>query len=152
LFCNITGENAVAVFDRTSSALVVTWPLPQGDKHNVSLALDESNHRLFVVTGDPALLIVLNSDDGKLITSVPAVGMVDDVAYDPGHKRIDASGDQFVDVFQQKDANTYALVARIPGSFRAKTALLVPELNRYYLAVPQHGTKNAEMRVYEAQP
>src|SRR5882762_9733661 len=25
LFCNITGENAVAVFDRTSDALVVTW-------------------------------------------------------------------------------------------------------------------------------
>jgi len=30
--------------------------------------------------------------------------------------------------------------------------MLVPELNRYYLAVPQHETKSAEVRVFEVQP
>jgi hypothetical protein len=28
----------------------------------------------------------------------------------------------------------------------------VPELNRYYLAVPHHENKDAEVRVYEIQP
>jgi hypothetical protein len=42
--------------------------------------------------------------------------------------------------------------ARIPGSFRAKTGILVPELNRYYRAVPHHENKDAEVRVYEIQP
>jgi DNA-binding beta-propeller fold protein YncE len=152
LFCNITGENAVGVVDRTSGALVTTWPLPPGDKRNVALALDESNHRLFVVTGDPAMLLVVNSNDGKVVTSIPAVAKADDMAYDSAHKRIYVSGDEFVDVFQQKDADRYTLMARIPGSFRAKTAMLVPELNRYYLAVPQHETKSAEVRVFEVQP
>ena len=152
LFCNITGKNAVGILDRTNGTLVTTWPLPPGNKRNVAVALDETNHRLFVVTADPALLIVLNSDDGKLVTSLPAVAKVDDMAYDSGHKRIYISGDQFIEVFQQKDANTYTLLAKIPGSFRAKTAVLVPELNRYYLAVPKHGAKSAEVRVYEVQP
>lgn len=152
IFCNITGQNAVGVLDRNKSTRLATWPLPAGDKVNVAMALDEANHRLFVSTRDPAKLIVLNSDSGKTIASLPAVGMVDDMSYDAKQKRIYLAGDQFVDVFQQKDADHYALLGRVPGSFRAKTAILIPELNRYYLAVPHHENKDAEVRVYDVQP
>jgi DNA-binding beta-propeller fold protein YncE len=152
LFCNITGKDAVGVFDRSTGALLAIWPLPAGIRQNVALALDEANHRLFVVTRQPGKLIALNSDDGKVVASVPAVGMVDDLAYDGKQKRLYLAGDQFVDVFEQKDADHYYLLGRIPGSFRAKTAILVPELHRYFLAVPHHGQKSAEVRVYEVQP
>jgi hypothetical protein len=152
LFCNITGLNAVGVMDRNKSSLTATWPLPAGDTENVAMALDEVNHRLFVVTRKPGKLVVLNSDDGKLIVDLPAVGFVDDMSYDAKNKRLYLAGDQFVDVFEQKDADHYALLAKIPGSFRAKTAILVPELNRYYLAVPHHEKKDAEVRVYEVRP
>jgi DNA-binding beta-propeller fold protein YncE len=152
LFCNITGKNAVGVFDRSTGALLATWMLPAGIRQNVSLALDETNHRLFVVTRQPGKLIVLNSDDGKVVTSVPAVGMVDDLAYDEKQKRLYLAGDQFVDIFEQKDADHYSLLGKTPGSFRAKTGILVPELHRYFLAVPHHQQKIAEVRVYEIQP
>jgi DNA-binding beta-propeller fold protein YncE len=152
MFMNITGNNAVGVMDRNKSALTATWPLPPGDKLNVAMALDEADHRLFVVTRNPGKLIVLDSDTGKVVTSVAAVGMVDDMVYDAKQKRIYVAGDQFVDVFTQKDADHYDRLGRIPGSFRAKTGILVPELNRYYLAVPHHENQEAEVRVYEVQP
>jgi len=152
MFCNITGRNAVGVLDRNKSALTATWPLPAGDTQNVAMALDEANHRLFVVTRKPGKLIVLNSDSGKVIADLPAVGFVDDMSYDAKQRRLYLAGDQFVDVFEQKDPDHYALLAKIPGSFRAKTGILVPELNRYYLAVPHHEQKDAEVRVYEVQP
>jgi hypothetical protein len=94
---------------------------------------------------------VLNSDSGKVIADLPAVGMVDDMAYDANHKRIYLAGDQYLDVFEQKDADHYSLMARVEGRFRAKTGILVPELNRYYLAVPSHDGKQAEVRVYDVQ-
>ncbi len=152
LFCNITGKDSVGVFDRNTGALLATWPLPEGAKQNVALALDEANSRLLVVTRQPGKLIALNSNDGKVIALVPTVGMVDDMAYDARQRRLYLSGDRYVDVFEQKDADHYSLLARIPGSFRAKTAILVPELHRYYLAVPHHSQKNAEVRVYQVQP
>jgi DNA-binding beta-propeller fold protein YncE len=152
LFMNITGKDAVGIMDRNGSALTATWPLPAGDKANVAMAFDEANHRLFVVTRTPGKLVVLNSDNGKVIADIPAVGFVDDAAFDARHKRIYLAGDQFVDVFEQKDADHYSLLGRVPGSFRAKTAILVPELNRFYLAVPHHEGKEAEVRVYEVQP
>jgi len=152
LFCNFTGKNAVGVLDRNKGALLATWPLPPGDKVNVAMAFDEANRRLFVSTRTPGKLIVLNSDSGKVIAELPAVGMVDDAAYDAKYKRIYLAGDGYVDVFEQKDAGHYSLLGRVQGAFRAKTAILVPELNRYYLAVPHHEGKDAEVRVYDIQP
>ena len=152
MFINLTGKSAVGILDRNKSALLATWPLPAGDKLNVAMALDEPDHRLFVVTRNPGKLIVLNSDSGKVITSLPAVGMVDDMSYDAQHKRLYLAGDGALDVFEQKDSDHYSLLAKVPGAFRAKTGILVPELNRYYLAVPHHGNKDAEVRVYEIQP
>ena len=152
MFLNLTGKSVVGVLDRNKSEMSATWPLPAGDKLNVAMAFDEPDHRLFVTTRNPGELIVLNSDNGKVITSLPAVGMVDDMSYDAQQKRLFLAGDGVLDVFEQKDSDHYSLLAKVPGAFRAKTGILVPELNRYYLAVPHHENKDAEVRVYEIQP
>lgn len=153
LFVNMTGLNSVGVFDREKHTLLATWSIAQEAQHNVPLAFDEANHRLFLATSaKPEKFVVLDSDSGRVISTLPGVGLVDDLAYDPGSKRIYISGTDFVDVFQQKDADHYQQIGQIPGSFRAKTAILVPQLNRYYLAVPHHGDKEAEVRVYEVAP
>lgn len=152
MFCNITAENAVGVLDRNKSALSASWPLPPGDKQNVAMAFDEENHRLFVSTRNPGKFVVLNSDSGKVIADLPAVGLVDDMAFDPKSKRIYLAGDGYLDVFEEQDPDHYVLLGRVPGSFRAKTGILVPELNRYYLAVPHHEGQEAEVRVYDVQP
>jgi DNA-binding beta-propeller fold protein YncE len=152
MFVNITGKNAVGVLDREKHTVIATWPIGEEGKHNVAMAFDEAGHRLFISTNNPEKLIVLNSDSGKIITSLPCGHMVDDMAYDVKSKRIYLTGSDFIDVFQQKDADHYELVGQIPSAFRAKTAILVPELNRYYLAVPRHEDKVAEVRVFEVQP
>jgi YVTN family beta-propeller protein len=152
LFCNITGQNAVGVIDRNKGSLLTTWPLPPSDKTNVAMAFDEVNHRLFVSARTPGKLIVLNSDTGKVAAELPSVGMVDDAAYDAKNKRIYLAGDGYLDVFQQHDADHYSLLGKVQGSFRAKTGILVPALNRYYLAVPHHEGKDAEVRVYDIEP
>ena len=152
MFCNITGKNTIGVVDRSQSSLLTTWPLPGGETENVAMTLDEADHRLFVVTRKPPKLVVLDSQSGKVVARLPSPPLVDDITYDAGSKRLYLAGDQFVDVFEQKDADHYRLLARVPGSFRAKTAILVPELNRYYLAVPRHRTRDAAVRVYAVQP
>ena len=118
------------------------------------MAFDEANHRLFVVTRDPAKVIVLDSDSGKIVTSLPCVGQFDsdDAVYDAGSKRLYVAGTPFLEVFNQRSANSYQLLGQLPAAFHAKTAILVPQLNRYYLAVPRHEDKSAEVRVFEVKP
>lgn len=152
LFVNLTGLNAVGVIDRKKQTLLTTWSVARVGQQNVPLVFDEFDHRLFLVTGKPSTFVVLDSDSGAVVASVPCVAMVDDLAYDRARKRIYASGNEFIDVLQQKDADDYALIGHVPSAFRAKTAILIPELDRYYLAVPRHEGKVAEVRVYKVVP
>jgi len=152
LFVNMTAENAVGVMGRDQHSIVAKWPFPADTQQNLPLFFDEQNHRLLLTTRKSSRLVVIDSDTGKVIGSVPCVSMVDDIAYDAKLKRIYLSGDQFVEVFKQGDADHYTSLGKIASGFRAKTAILVPELNRYFLAVPRHAKREAEVRVYEPIP
>jgi sugar lactone lactonase YvrE len=149
MFVNVRGKNAVEVYDRNTRALMTTWSIAQSGKNPTAIAFDEAAHRLFLGSRVPGKLIVVDSDSGKITTDDPAAAMVDDMAYDAASKRIYFAGTEFLDVFLQKDADHYERIGHIPTSFRAKTGVLVPELNRYYLAVPHHEKQIAELRVYE---
>ena len=152
MFVNVRGNSTVEVFDRSNRNLLATWPLADVGKKPTSLTLDDSDHRLFVGTRDPAKLIVLDTESGKAVANYPAAPMVDDMAYDSQRKRIYFAGSEFLDVFQESDPNHYERTGHIPTSFRAKTGTFVPELSKFYLAVPHHEKKIAELRVYDVLP
>jgi DNA-binding beta-propeller fold protein YncE len=152
LFVNVRGNNTVEVFDRTTRKQLATWSISEVAKKPTAITFDEASHRLFVGTRDPGKFVVLDTNAGKIVTSYPAAAMVDDMAFDSSSKRIYFAGTEFLDVFQQTDADHYDRIAHIPTAFRAKTAILVPELNRYYLGVPHHEKRVAELRVYEVLP
>lgn len=151
LFVNIRGKAEVQVYDRNSHKLLATWSIADVAKKPTTMALNEADHRLFVGTRDPGKLIVLDTNTGKVVTSYPAASMTDDMVYNAAQKRIYFAGSEFIDVFEQKDADHYEQIGHIPTAFRAKTAILIPELNRYYLAVPQHEKQSAELRVYNVE-
>jgi len=152
MFVNVRGKNAVEVYDRTSRKLLATWSIADAGKNPTSIAFDEAAHRLFLGTRVPGKLVVVDSDSGKVVTSYPAAAMVDDMAYDSKSKRIYFAGTEFLDVFHQNDAGHYDRIGHIATAFRAKTGVLIPELKRYYLAVPHHEKQTAELRVYEVLP
>jgi DNA-binding beta-propeller fold protein YncE len=152
LFVNITGKDVVGVFDREKREMIATWPTAQVAKHLTAMKFDEADHRLFVTTRNPGKFIVLDSDSGKVVASLPTMNKADELSYDASLKRIYVQGTLYIDVFQQGEADHYSLLARVPGAASAKTAILVPELHRYYLAVPRHGQTAAAVRVYEVVP
>jgi len=150
LFANLRDRSLVGVIDTKKRAVTSTWPL--GDVHgNTPMAVDEAHRRLFVVGRKPARLLVLNSDSGKIIASLPTAELTDDMLFDPESKRIYVACDGFVVVYVEHDADHYEELGRVPTGFRAKTAILVPQLKRYFVAAPRHGQKIAELMVYEVQ-
>jgi DNA-binding beta-propeller fold protein YncE len=157
LFVNMTTENKIGVVDREKRALVATWPVTAGDQ-NVPMQYDESTHRLFVATRKPSRLVVINTDTGKAVTNLPTADSVDDLAYDPALHRIYVPGGNLggavgaVTVIQQKDADHYEVIANVPTRPGARTARLVPELNKYYVSVPSKGSQEAEVLVFDVIP
>jgi DNA-binding beta-propeller fold protein YncE len=147
MYINNRSKNQVSVVDREKRELVASWPVTLC-KNNVAMALDETNHRLFVAcrTGQIA---VLDTQTGKEVTSFPITKGVDDITYDAASKRVYAACDGAVDIFEQSGADSYKLIGTVPTGPMGRTARLVPELKRYFVAVPQHGTTSARVLVFE---
>ena len=147
LYVNNKAKNQVDVVDREKRAIVASWPVTKC-KTNVAMAFDESNHRLFIACRS-GQISVLDTQSGKEITALPITKGVDDIIYDPSSKRLYASCDGDVDVYEQSGPDQYKRLAGVPTGPLARTARLVPELNRYFVAVPQHGTDPAKILVFD---
>jgi DNA-binding beta-propeller fold protein YncE len=148
LFVNMTGTNEIGVVDRNKGTLVQTWPLTAG-KENTAMKLDEANHRLFVTTRKPSMLVILDTESGKEVTSVPIADHADDLAYDATRHRLYVPcGEGLITVIEQRGADDYHVIANISTGPGAQTAGLVPELNRYYVGVPRRGGHWPEILVY----
>ena len=75
----------------------------------------------------------------KVIDALDTEGGVDEVEWEPKSRRIYYTGTtEFIEVFKQIDADHYQSLGKAATGAIAKTSLLVPELNRFYSAVPKH--------------
>jgi DNA-binding beta-propeller fold protein YncE len=147
MYVNNKAKSQVDVIDRNKRELIASWPVTKS-KTNVAMALDETNHRLFIACrgGD---IVVFDTSSGKELTALPITKGVDDLVYDPGSKRLYASADGNADVYEQTDPDNYRMLAKVPTGPLARTSLLVPALKQYFVAAPAHGTDAAQILVFE---
>ncbi len=152
IFVNLPKSRKIAVVNRKTGAVTGTWNTG-GPQQNYPMAFDEANHRLFVVCRSPARLVVLDTNSGKVIQSLPTSGDCDDVFYDQARTRLYAiGGEGAISVFQQENADHYTELATIKTVKGARTGFFSPELGRLYVAARKQGAQPAAIRVYEAQP
>jgi DNA-binding beta-propeller fold protein YncE len=147
MYVNNTAQNRVTVIDRFKNAVVASWPLTMGSK-NVTMALDEQRQRLFVGCRS-GQVVVLDSNTGKELQALPISKGVDDLVYDTASQRLYAIGGGMIDVFQEVDADHYRSLGSISAGAGAKTARLVPEINRYFVAVPSEKDGAASVQVFQ---
>lgn len=152
IFVNVPDAKQVAVVDREKGAVVATWPMTDAQR-NYPMALDETNHRLFVGCRKPARLVVLDTAAGKEVAALDASGDADDLFVDAAAKRIYMiCGEGFVDVFAPDGADAYRRVARVPTATGARTGLFVPDRGVLFVAVPHRGDQQAEIREFNTRP
>lgn len=153
IFINVTDKGQVAVVDRRSMQLMASWPVGVA-KQNSPIALDEANHRLFVICRQPPTFVVMDTQTGAVITSLPTAGRADDVALDLANHRIYVPGGEgYIAVYHQEGANSYNMTAKIPSAPGAKTTLLVPEINRLFVAAsPGDSKEMAKLLIFAVRP
>jgi hypothetical protein len=130
--------NEVVAIDTRTNTVKSRWPVaPSGQP--VSITMDRQHRRLFVGGRNPKLLVMMDADNGKTIQVLDSEGGVDEVEYDPSSQRVYFTGTTGgVEVFKQVDSDHYESLGVVPTGAIAKTSLLVPELKRFYSAVPRH--------------
>jgi len=148
----VGGESHTEVIDLEKRAVVAEWPITGGPVPHTA-ALDAVHHRLFVgsrmrphegeIGGghqyEPGKLVVMDTDSGKVVQVLDSVGGADNIDFDAPTGRIYFVGTTgTVAVFKELNPNNFELLGKVPTGALAKSGLWVPELKRFYSAVPRH--------------
>src|SRR3954453_14189663 len=122
MYVNAKSGQVVAI-DSDKDEVIGRFPVaPAGV--NAALAIDEPNHRLFIGCRKNPSLVVMDSDTGKIVASVPIPGDVDDLSFDARRQRVYAScGDGAVAVIRQREGDRYESLATIKTVKRARTSI-----------------------------
>jgi sugar lactone lactonase YvrE len=150
LFINVTGKATVAVFDKETLAPIAEWPFTEAQM-NAPMAMDEANHRLFIISRKPGMLVIKNADTGASLASFSAPERCDEVVFDQSNHRIYVlGGEGRIGVFHQVDADHYEEMPSVESELGAKTGILVADHNRLYVAVsPGEGELGAGVIWYD---
>ena len=152
LFINLAQTNKLAVVDRKQMKVIATWPVPAA-KQNAMVAFDEANHRLYVVCRDPGMVVVMNSDNGSVVSTAPAPLRSDEVVFNADtHRLYVPGGEGYIGVYDTSDANHVKQIAKVNSAPGAKTAILLPDLKKMLVAASPGETKNvAKVLTYSVQ-
>ena len=132
VYVNIEDKSQVCLINPTTLKVEKTWSVSPGEEPS-GLAIDSKNHRLFVVCNNK-LMIVLDADNGNIVSKIDIGERVDGVAYDPTLKRIYSSnGDGTLTVVQEEDKNTFKVKENFPTQKGARTIAVNPKTHRIYL-------------------
>jgi DNA-binding beta-propeller fold protein YncE len=123
LFVNLEDKSEIAEIDMKNYKVMNRWPIAPGESAT-GLALDKKTNRLFAGC-DNKMLVVVNAENGKVITSLPIGEGCDGVVFDANKNLVFAScGEGNMTVIKEKDSNHFDVAQTVPTQTTARTIAL----------------------------
>ena len=136
VYCNIEDKSEVAVIDADKHKVIAHWPLAPGEGPS-GIALDARHHRLFSGCHNK-IMTMLDTETGKVITTVPIGAGVDGCAFDDSMQLAFAScGDGTTTIGKEEEPNKLEVVQLLKTERGARTMVLDPRTHRIYLPTAQ---------------
>src|SRR6516164_4014301 len=132
IYNNLEDKSEVAAIDSRSMTVKSHWPIaPAGAP--APIAMDREHRRLFVAGREPAMMVVMNADDGKVIQSFPISNGADAEVYDQKTGLIFVSTREgWVHIFHEDSPDHYSEAGKVKTEFGAKTMAYDPETQRIF--------------------
>ena len=138
IYCNLEDKSAVAVIDAKAHKVLSTWPIAPGEEPS-GMAYDAQNKRLFLGCGNK-LMVMMDSETGKVLSSVPIGQGVDATKFDSGTMLAFCScGDGTVTIAHEDSPDKLTVVQTIKTEPRARTMALDTKTHKIYLASARFG-------------
>jgi YVTN family beta-propeller protein len=137
VFVNIEDKSVINVINSATLKVEQNWPIAPGEEPS-GLALDNQNHRLFSVCGNK-LMVVIDAETGKVITTLPIGDRCDGVVFDPEKKRAYASnGEGSITVVQEENGNSFKVLETVTTQPGAKTIAIDKTTHHLYLTTAEY--------------
>jgi YVTN family beta-propeller protein len=132
IYINIEDKNEIVVVDAKTFAVEDHWHVGKGEEPS-GLAIDTKTKRLFAGCGNK-ILVVLNSDNGKVVKELPIGDGCDGVDIDLslGHV-FSSNGDGTLTIIHEKNANDIKVIDNVATKRSARTLAVDQKTHKAYL-------------------
>ncbi len=137
LYVNVEDSSQIVAVDARTMAVKRKWNL-EGCTAPTGIAMDRAHHRVFSACGESHSVAVLDTQAGKLVTTVPICSGTDAAFFDPAQQLLFTScGDGKITVIHEDTPDKYTVVGDITTEPRARTMALDEKTHRLYTVTAQ---------------
>jgi hypothetical protein len=138
VYIDIEDGDKIAVVDANTLKVTTHYELAGKGGGPAGLAMDAKNHVLFAFCHDPATCVVLNADDGKIITTLPIGHGVDAAEFNPNtSEAFSSQGDGTLSVIKEKSPTEFSVEQTVQTKQGARTSTLDAKTNQIILATAE---------------
>ena len=142
VFVNIEDKSEIVQFDSNKLAVENHWSIAPGEEPS-GLAIDRKHRRLFSVCSNK-LMVVVNADDGKVVTTLPIGTGTDAAGFDlETGLAFSSNGDGTLTVVHQDSPDKYSVIENVTTLRRARTMALDAKTHQVYTVSAEFGTTPA---------
>jgi len=142
VFVNIEDKSEIVQFDSNKLAVENHWSIAPGEEPS-GLAIDRKHRRLFSVCSNK-LMVVINADDGKVVTTLPIGTGTDAAGFDlETGLAFSSNGDGTLTVVHEDSPDKYSVIENVTTLRRARTMALDATTHQVYTVSAEFGTTPA---------
>lgn len=136
VYINLEDTNEVAAIDTAKREVIARWPLAPGQEPT-GIALDAPHHRLFAACHNK-MLVMLDTNTGKVVTTVPIGAGVDGCAFDEATQLVFAScGEGVTTIAKEESPQKLNVIQTLKTERSARTIALDSATHEIYLPSAQ---------------
>ena len=137
VFVNLMDKNEVAVVDMRARKVTARWPVAPGGSP-VGMAIDAARHRLAIGCRKPEKLIVMSTENGKVLAALPIGARVDATKVDKG-EMFASCGDGTLAVARETSPGRFEISETVKTPLGARTMGVDAATHRIYLPTAEFG-------------
>ena len=138
LYVNLEDKNQVVVLDSNALTIKSRWPLAPGEEPT-GISMDREHKRLFIGCANKQM-IIMDSDNGNIVATLPIGEGVDATAFDPESGLVFSSNrDGTLTVIKEDSASQFSVFDNVATQKGARTMVLDPKTRHIFLVTAEFG-------------
>jgi len=140
LYIDVEDKANIAVVDTKMLTVTAHYDLAGKGGTCAGLALDAKNRILFAACRNPATMVMLNADDGKIISDLPIGTGTDGAGFNPKTmEAFSSQGDGTLTIIKENSPTNFVVEQTLQTMVGARTSTLDSKTNRIILIAAEFG-------------
>jgi hypothetical protein len=140
LYIDVEDKSNIAVVDTKSLTVTGHYDVTGKGGTCAGLAMDVKNHILFAACRNPANMVILNADNGDIITTLPIGAGSDGAGFNPNTmEAFSSQGDGTLTIIKEKSPTSFEVEQTLQTMVGARTSTLDSKTNRIILISAELG-------------